>query len=312
MTSQRRQRFFSEHFLHEIEPIFRSASPYVPELLERTAPLIRDLHRNLFGDLELPLGIRSEVVNEPRKGLGAIKEATLWKTKKIYDRYRPFLKEKLPTRLTSALSAASGFLRPSKHSAVAEKVKEIRKSCLPPSKDKLPACFYHIIDAIYIFPYAPELAAVTSELSGKLDFRGVPPELSYLLLDAMRTVYGKDFPGDVESMRQVAFAPKLNWSYRPARGSTEEDCEEYDYEDIMTENLGDLARCLYLRNGPVARTSLPERLHMIREACMPPTLVGLPTCFYYIIKTLYEYPDAPELESSDRGNAKYFFGAREP
>ena len=78
----------------------------------------------------------------------------------------------------------------------------------------------------------------------------------------MRTVYGKDFSGrrsGAYAYRQVAFAPKLDWSYRPAQGSTEKGCEEYDYEDIMTDNLGDLARCLYMRNGPVARTSPSER-----------------------------------------------------
>ena len=62
--------------------------------------------------------------------------------------------------------------------AIELKMEEIRKNCmsflsessgqetdyslavLP--KEKLPACFYHIIDAVYAFPYAPELAAVTA------------------------------------------------------------------------------------------------------------------------------------------------------
>ena len=44
---------------------------------------------------------------------------------------------------------------------------------------------------------------------------------------------------------------------------------------------------------------------------MPPTLVGLPTCFYYIIKTLYEYPGSPELESVTEEMLDGFLGARE-
>ena len=56
------------------------------------------------------------------------------------------------------------------------------------------------------------------DLSKKLDFGGVPPELSYILIDAMRTVYGEDFYMDDKVMRQVAFAPKLDWSYRPPEG----------------------------------------------------------------------------------------------
>ena len=72
-------------------------------------------------------------------------------------------------------------------------MKQLRDSCLPPSKDKLPTCFYHIIEVMYLFPHATELAAITSELSEQLDFGDVSAELSYLLLDAMRTVYGEDF-----------------------------------------------------------------------------------------------------------------------
>ena len=55
-------------------------------------------------------------------------------------------------------------------------------------------------------------------LSKKLDFRNVPPELSYILIDTMRTVYGEDFYMDDKAMRQVAFAPKLDWNYRPPEG----------------------------------------------------------------------------------------------
>ena len=96
---------------------------------------------------------------------------------------------------------------------------------------------------------------------GELNFSNVSAELSFILLDAMRTVYKEDFiEHDPTHPFITSFAPKLDWSYHPARGSTKEDCEEYDYEDIMTENLGDLARCLYLRNGPVAHTSLSKRL----------------------------------------------------
>ena len=36
---------------------------------------------------------------------------------------------------------------------------------------------------------------------------------------------------------------------------------------------------------------------MIKQACSQLTVERLPTCFYHIIKTLREYPDAPELES---------------
>ena len=51
---------------------------------------------------------------------------------------------------------------------ISEKMKEIRDNCFPYSKDKLPACFHHIIDAIFLFPYAPELAMITSELSKEI------------------------------------------------------------------------------------------------------------------------------------------------
>ena len=94
--------------------------------------------------------------------------------------------------------------------AISSKMKKIRAACLPVSQDKLPECFYHIIDAIYVFPYAPELAAVTSEMVEGLKLLDVPAELSYILLDAMRTVYGKDFDEDDKIMNQVAFAPKLD------------------------------------------------------------------------------------------------------
>ena len=94
------------------------------------------------------------------------------------------------------------------------------RSCLAIlPKEKLLACFYHIIDAVYAFPYAPELAPITSWSIQKLDFGDVPPELSYILIDAMRNVYGEDFYKDDKAMHQVAFAPKLDWNYRPPEGS---------------------------------------------------------------------------------------------
>ena len=61
-------------------------------------------------------------------------------------------------------------------------------------------------------------------------------------------------------MHQVAFAPKLDWNYRPPEGSESDvaDCDQYDYEDMMTEELGDLARCTYLRNDLLNRSPFPS------------------------------------------------------
>ena len=129
----------------------------------------------------------------------------------------------------------------------------------------------------------------------ELDFSNISAELSFILLDAIRTVYEEDSIEHYPIHPFITFAPKLDRSYRPAQEATKEDCEEYDYEDIMTENRSDLARCLYLRNNPVV--SLSKRLAKIREACMPPTLAKLPICFYHIIKTIRGYRDAPELKS---------------
>ena len=97
----------------------------------------------------------------------------------------------------------------------------------------------------------------------------------------------------------VTFAPKLDWSYRPPEGSTEEDCEEYDYEDIMTENLGDLARCTLSPQWSrrAALPSLESTSYDTSKLACRLTVEKLPTCFYHIIKTLREYPDAPELKS---------------
>lgn len=175
---------------------------------------------------------------------------------------------------------------------------EIRKHCPPPSKDKLPTCFYHIINAIQLFPYAPKLATITLELSEQLNFNDVSPELSYLVLDAMRTAYGEDFAVDPRSMRQVAFASKLDGGYRAPEGTSTEHCGEYMYdEDVTVEELGHLARCVYLRNGPIKNMSLPERISVIKQVCMQLTLEKLPTCFYHIIKTFRLYPEAPELSA---------------
>ena len=130
-------------------------------------------------------------------------------------------------------------------------MKQLRDSCLPPSKDKLPTCFYHIIEAIYLFPHATELAAITSELSEQLDFGDASAELSYLLLDAMRTVYGEDFAKDNKSMNQIAFVSKLNWDYNVPKGTSIGDCEEFGHNDTIDKEIGQLARCTCLRKGPI-------------------------------------------------------------
>ena len=252
-----------EHFVKETGPIFERKSPHTAMLLERVSPLIRDLHG------KLPKGARLPFELVPRSFTSPV-------IRHWYDGTgRYFIQDD------------TIFYR--------------QLFCHHPSEFNLPDCFYHIIDAIYDFPYAPELAQVASYLSRELNFSNVSAELSFILLDAMRTVYKEDFVEHNPAYPFVtSFALQLDRIYHPARGSTKEDCEEYDYEDILTENLSDLARCLYLRNGPVAYTSLSERINMIRKACMPPTLAGLPNCFYYIVKTLREYPDAPELKSVTR------------
>ena len=173
--------------------------------------------------------------------------------------------------------------------ATLSQTKVVSESCLPFSRDRLPECFYHIIHAIYDFPYAPALAAVTLGLSKDPSFKDIPADLSFILLDAMRTVYKEDFLENDESMKLIAFAPKLDWSYQAPEGSTDEDCDEYDYDDILTGNHGDLARCLYLRNGPVVYMSLSKRIHKISQTCGVLTLAELPTCFYNIIRALREY-----------------------
>ena len=75
-----------------------------------------------------------------------------------------------------------------------------------------------------------------SVLLNELNFSVVPPALAYLLLDAMRTVYGEDFSKDAKSMQQVAFASTLDWDYRAPERSGMADCDENHHEDIMTDS----------------------------------------------------------------------------
>ena len=158
-------------------------------------------------------------------------------------------------------------------------MKQLRDSCLPPSKDKLPTCFYHIIEVMYLFPYATELAAITSELSEQLDFGDVSAELSYLLLDAMRTVYGEDFAKNDKSMNQIAFVSKLNWDYNVPEGTSMEDCGEFGHNDSMEKEISQLARCTCLRKGPIKPMPLPKRNTFLMHALDPLTKENLPTCF---------------------------------
>ena len=148
-------------------------------LLERVSPLIRDLHGKLLKGASLPFEIGPEVIYKPRERLYAEQDAISSKMTKIY---------------SSCLPSSLGF--------------------------NLPECFYHIIDAIYAFPYAPELVQVASYLSRELDFSNISAELSFILLDAIRTVYKEEFLGDNPTHPFItSFAPKLDWSYRPARRS---------------------------------------------------------------------------------------------
>lgn len=242
-----------EHFLQETEPIFKSASPFAPVLLNNISPLVHDLHKKHFEDVVLPFEIPSGIAYKPVE--------------------RPV--------------AASA--------AILLKMAEILGNCLPPSKDKLPVCFYHIIDALFLFPHAPELALVNSELSKRLDFTDIPPELSYILLDAMRTVYGEDSWQNAKNIDQVIFCFELDWNYSVPEGSSTQDCEEYGYDDMTTDALGDLARCIYLRNGSITRTTLSDSIKAIEENCSNLIFKKVPACFHYIIKTLRTYPEAPEL-----------------
>ena len=186
-------------------------------------------------------------------------------------------------------------------------MKQLRDSCLPPSKDKLPTCFYHIIEVMYLFPHATELAAITSELSEQLDFGDVSAELSYLLLDAMRTVYGEDFAKNDKSMNQIAFVSKLNWDYNVPEGTSMEDCGEFGHNDSMEKEIGQLARCTCLRKGPIKPMPLTERNTFLMRALDSLTQENLATFFYHIIKMLRAYPtEAPEHLSSLTSDIDHF------
>ena len=117
----------------------------------------------------------------------------------------------------------------------------------------------------------------------------------------MRNVYGEDFYKNDKAMRQVAFAPKLDWSYRPPEGSESDatNCGQYDPEDIMTKrNLVNLLAAPISVMTFSDAVRFPFETHSgVKQACNQLTVERLPTCFYHIIKTLREYPDAPELQS---------------
>ena len=265
-----------EHFVKETGPIFERKSLHTGTLLERVSPLIRDLHGKLSKGTELPFKLGPEIVYEPGKRSAATQKAIALKMKEIRKNCMSFLNES------------------------SEEETDYSRAVFP--KEKLPACFYHIIDAVYAFPYAPELARITSWLSKKLKFRDVPPEFSYILINTMRNVYGEDFYKDDKAMQQVAFALKLDWGYRAPEGSTDEGCEslaKLEYGDISENQFDHLARCIYLSNDSDDRSPFPflRRILTIKQACSRLTAERLPTCFYHIIKALREYPDAPELKS---------------
>ena len=176
---------------------------------------------------------------------------------------------------------------------VSKRIRRIRKSCLPFSKDKLPRCFYHIINFVFDFPYEPKLAAITSELLDKIDFDQVPAELSYILLDAMHTVYGDSFS---ENMKQIAFALELDWNYTP-KGTGKKNCGNHDYDDLRRGRFRKLAHCIYHSkgHGSIKDRLFRMRMQTLRQACSHVTLEGIPTCFYHLIKTFRAYPEAPEL-----------------
>ena len=151
-------------------------------LLERVSPLIRDLHGKLLKGTELPFKLGPEVVYKPRERSGVEKDAISLKMKEMRE-----------------LILESGKL--SGHHLR-------RRNCLLASTTS----------SMLFMPFHMHLSLPPS-LPGyprNSISRDVPPELSYILIDTMRTVYGEDFYKDDKAMHQVAFAPKLDWGYRAA------------------------------------------------------------------------------------------------
>ena len=107
----------------------------------------------------------------------------------------------------------------------------------------------------------------------------------------MRTVYGEDFADDDTSMHQVAFAPSLDWYYRPPPGSSTKDCDKYSYdEDTTAEELVHIARCTYPPEGPIKPMSFSKRFPKLAQACVRLNGEKLPACFYHLVKTLRAFP----------------------
>ena len=114
------------------------------------------------------------------------------------------------------------------------------------------SCFYHIIKTLREYPDAPELSTVTSKVAKDVDFRSTSSELAFLIHDAMRSVYGKDFINNPEQCSRIAFAMDMPKDYK-GNETLAIDCENVTDEYIMDE-WRRVAACRFKERGPVFPT----------------------------------------------------------
>ena len=131
------------------------------------------------------------------------------------------------------------------------RIQGVRQACSELTGEKLSLCFYRIIKTLQEYPGVLELYSITGSMS-YFDFTTVPPGLAFLVIDAMRTVHGKDILSDYDNLAQVAFVNRLPWKDYKGDKGLPVNCQNAKDEDILGKWEW-LAACRYKRNGEIVQ-----------------------------------------------------------
>ena len=128
--------------------------------------------------------------------------------------------------LARCIYSRKGDIKYTPQPSLLEDIRDIENWCSPKKIEDgyTPHCFLRIIKTLREYPYAPELSAVTRKIAKESDFKSTPSELAFLIHDAMRSVYGKDFINNPEQCSRIAFAMDMPKDYK-GNETLATDCE---------------------------------------------------------------------------------------
>ena len=141
---------------------------------------------------------------------------------------------------------------PIKPMTLSKRLQKLEQACAQLNEEKLPTCFYHLVKTLRAFSSrASDLFVWLRKHDKQFDFKNTPPDLAFILLDAIRSSISSEVLYNPEQLDKLSFIKDLPRSYT-GYDEYARDCGFFVDEHIEVEGvMWMVAACRYKQNGKI-------------------------------------------------------------